>query len=445
MTFQIHIDNMAHEGQGVGRIKGLTVFVEEALPGEDCIVEIVKRKRNYAIAKIVEILKPSPDRVKPPCPWADRCGGCMLLHLDYKGQLQFKTQKVKDSLQRIGHLDTKVFDTVGMDNPWYYRNKAQYPVEKKNGDIVFGFYEKRSHNLVDIDNCMIQHDLNNKGIQVIKEWMKAYQVTPYDEIKHQGLIRHGVIRVGRKTGDVMVILVANGKTLPYTDKLIDMLTKKIPNLKSVVLNINTKKTNVIMGKENITLYGSSYIYDYIGDVKFRLSPLSFFQVNPIQVEILYKKALEFAGLTGKETVIDLYCGIGTISLFLAKHAKKVYGIEVVPQAVTDAKTNAEINDIKNAEFIEGAAEKILPNLAQKGIKTDVIVVDPPRRGCDEKTLEAIAEIKPHRIVYVSCNPATLARDLQYLEEKGYKTEKVQPVDMFPQTSHVECVVLIEKQ
>ena len=441
---EVLIERMAHEGQGIGKINGLKIFVEGAMIGEKCRVKITKSKKHYAIAKIIEILKPSLDRITPKCMYANQCGGCHLQYMSYEAQLSFKTSKVKDSLKRIGHIDTEVYETLGMVEPWHYRNKSQYPVGRRNNNVVLGFYENRSHDIVDLENCLIQHSLIDKVMLTVKDWLEQYHISIYNELSHEGLIRHVVIKVGYKTGVVMAILVANGKEIPFIDRLVKMLGSKIQGFKCLILNVNTKKTNVIMGEENIVLYGRTYIYDYIGDVKFRISPLSFFQVNSIQMEALYKKTLEYAGLTGSETVIDLYCGIGTISLFLAKKAKRVYGIEVVSQAIDDARINAEINGIDNVGFIEGAAEKVMPKIAERGIKPDVIVVDPPRRGCDEKTLEAIARVSPDRVVYVSCNPATLARDLRYLEDRGYKTEEVQPVDMFPQTHHVECVIEIQK-
>ncbi len=441
---EILIERMAHEGQGIGKINGLKIFVEGAMIGEKCRVKITKSKKHYAIAKIIEILKPSLDRITPKCMYANQCGGCHLQYMSYEAQLSFKTSKVKDSLKRIGHIDTEVYETLGMVEPWHYRNKSQYPVGRRNNNVVLGFYENRSHDIVDLENCLIQHSLIDKVMLTVKDWLEQYHISIYNELSHEGLIRHVVIKVGYKTGVVMAILVANGKEIPFIDRLVKMLGSKIQGFKCLILNVNTKKTNVIMGEENIVLYGRTYIYDYIGDVKFRISPLSFFQVNSIQMEALYKKTLEYAGLTGSETVIDLYCGIGTISLFLAKKAKRVYGIEVVSQAIDDARINAEINGIDNVGFIEGAAEKVMPKIAERGIKPDVIVVDPPRRGCDEKTLEAIARVSPDRVVYVSCNPATLARDLRYLEDRGYKTEEVQPVDMFPQTHHVECVIKIQR-
>lgn len=439
---EIFIEKMAHEGQGIGKIKGMTVFVENAIIGEKCIIKIVKSKKDYAIAKIIKILEASPYRVKPTCTSTKQCGGCNLSHMSYKGQLMFKTEKVKDNLRRIGHINTQVYDTLGMETPWHYRNKTQHPVGMQNNQTVIGFYEKRTHNIVETEDCFLQHPITNEVINTVRSWMVQHGIPAYNEIAHQGLVRHVVNRVGYRTEEIMVILVANGREIPFVDKLIKLLLKNIPSLKSLVLNVNTKKTNVIMGNENITLYGRPYIYDYIGDIKYRISPSSFFQVNPIQVKTLYDKALEYAQLTGSETVIDLYCGIGTITLFLANKAKRVYGIEVVPEAISDAIYNAKMNGIDNVEFIQGAAETIMPELAAKGIKPDVIVVDPPRRGCDEKTLAAMVKVLPDRIVYVSCNPATLARDLRYLEDRGYKTAKVQPVDMFPQSYHVECLALM---
>jgi len=442
--YEIDIHGYAHEGQGVGKIDGLTVFVEGALKGEKVLAKIDKVSKNYAIAHSEKILEPSQYRIKPKCPYADRCGGCMLQHLSYMGQLEFKTQKVKDSLERIGKINTTVLDTIGMDDPWHYRNKVQYPVGEDKGQAVLGFYEKRSHKIVPSDKCLIQHGINEKISRAIKQWIDKFRIPVYNEITHEGLIRHLVTKIGFKTREVMIVLVANGRKLPHVQELIKELRENVSGFKSLILNINEKKTNVIMGTENITLYGSPYIYDYIGDIKFGLSALSFFQVNPIQVEILYNKALDFARLTGNETVIDVYCGIGTITLFLARHAKKVYGIEIVPEAIEDAKRNAKLNDIENAEFMAGAAEAVLPDLYKKGIKADVIVVDPPRRGCDEKLLQTVADMSPERIVYVSCNPATLARDLRFLEDKGFKTELVQPVDMFPHTAHVETIARIQR-
>lgn len=442
--FEIEIENMSHEGQGVGRKEGLVVFVEGALTGEKVIARVAEVKKRYALAKLEKIITPSPNRITPLCTYAQKCGGCALWHMTYDAELKFKKEKVEASLQRIGNVKTKVFDTIGMNDLQKYRNKAQYPVQILSGKPATGFYKKGTHDIVPIDTCLIEHDMSNLAASIVKRFITQYGISVYDEIEHKGLIRHVVTRVGFKTGEVMVIIVINGDSIPHKIELIEMLKNEIPGLKSIVLNINTKKTNVIMGKENIVIYGAPYIYDYIGDIKFAISPLSFFQVNPVQVEVLYNKTMEYAALTGKETVIDAYCGIGTITLFLSKKAKKVYGIEIVPQAIKDAKNNAEMNEIKNAQFIEGAAEKIMPELYKQGVRPEVIVMDPPRKGCDEKLLETVVNMNPDRIVYVSCNPATLARDLGYLEGRGYVTEKAQPVDMFPRTSHVECVTLMSR-
>ncbi|HHX22858.1 MAG TPA: 23S rRNA (uracil(1939)-C(5))-methyltransferase RlmD [Thermoanaerobacterales bacterium] len=441
---EVFIEKMAHEGQGIGKINGKTIFVEEAIFSEKCLVEIVKVKKNYVIGKVVKIIKASPNRINPICLSAADCGGCGLQHMNYEAQLSFKTEKVRDSLKRIGHIDVEVLNTIGMKEPWYYRNKSQFPVGVIDGHGILGFYKKRSHEIVDVGNCLIQQQTNNEVLSVLKEWITKHNIPLYDEARHQGLLRHVVTRTAYKTGEIMVILVANGRDIPQRKELIELLKSKINGFKSLILNVNTKKTNVILGEENITIFGRPYIYDYISEIKFRLSPQSFFQVNPIQVEVLYNKVLEYAELTGSETVVDLYCGLGTITLFLAKKAKKVYGIEVVSEAIADARVNAQINNIYNVEFIEGAAEKIMPDMVKKGIKPDIIVVDPPRRGCHERTLEAITTVYPTKVIYVSCNPATLARDLRYLEDRGFKTIKVQPVDMFPQTHHVECVTLMSR-
>ena len=366
-------------------------------------------------------------------------------HINYEGQLQYKTRIVKEVLERIGGLkDIVIHDTISMEKPWNYRNKAQFPVQLKDGKVNIGFFAPRSHEVVDINKCMIQDKISDKVLETLRNFIKKYDISIYDENTGKGLIRHIMIRKGYKTGEVMVCIIINGERIPNQDILVDTLKQNIEGLKTIVLNINKKTTNVIMGEKNLVLYGDGYIYDYIGDFKFKISPLSFFQVNPIQTEILYNKALEYANLTGEETVIDAYCGIGTISLFMSQRAKFVYGVEIVGQAIEDAKENARINDINNVEFIHGESEVVIPRLYEQGIKADVIVVDPPRKGCDEKLLEAIVNISPKRMVYVSCNPATLARDLKYLTSKGYEVKVVQPVDQFPQTVHVECVVLMSR-
>ncbi len=437
---EITIEDLGHSGEGVGRIDGFTVFVEGGIPGDALKIKMENVKKNYATGSILEILNPSEDRIQPLCPVAQSCGGCQLQHLDYQAQLRWKTNRVRENIRRIGGLeDIPVNDAIGMENPWHYRNKAQFPAGIYRGEAILGFYKRGSHDLVDIHNCCIQHKSNEPVIKAIERYMKQFHIAPYDERTGKGIIRHVLVKIGFYTGEKMVVLVTNGKKLPHKDELIQMLLDAVPGLDSIIQNINTKRGNVILGSECILLYGSERITDMIGDLKFQISALSFFQVNPIQTKILYEKALEYAQLSGEETVFDIYCGIGTISLFLARKAKKVYGIEIVEAAIEDAKENARISNIENAEFLAGAAEDVVPKLYQQGIRADVVVVDPPRKGCDEKVLNTIAKMAPDRIVYVSCNPATLARDLKYLDEKGYRTMQVQPVDMFPHTTHVEVV------
>jgi len=443
--YEIEIDSLGHEGEGVGRIEGYTVFVPNGLPGDRLKIKILKVKKTYAYAKLVDIIHPSSDRVTPLCPAFIKCGGCQLQHLAYAQQLRMKKQKVIDNLQRIGKIENiVVHDVIGMEKPERYRNKAQFPVGagSDSKDIKVGFYAPRSHNIVEIKGCYIQHEINDDIVKTVKAWMQQYNIPPYDESAGRGLIRHIFTRVGVKSGEIMVVLVTNGTRIPEKEHLIKALQDISRNIVSIIQNINTKKTNVILGEENKVLWGKDSIIDYIGNIKFRISPMSFYQVNPVQTEVLYNKALEYAGLTGEETVFDIYCGIGTISLFLAQKAKKVVGVEIVPQAVEDAKKNAELNGINNVEFHEGAAEEVIPKLYEQGYQSDVVVVDPPRKGCDEVLLDTIVKMQVEKIIYVSCNPSTLARDLRYLEDRGYKTMEAQPVDMFPHTSHVETVCLL---
>ena len=441
----VDISGLTSEGSGVAKIEGFTIFVEGGLPGEQAEIRIVKVLKNYAFGKLLRTLKPSDRRVEPSCGVVKRCGGCQLQHMSYGAQLQYKTQQVKDAIERIGGLKgVTIHDAIGMDDPWRYRNKAQFPVGM-DGDVMIGFYANRSHEIINTPQCAIQDAINDNVIHTVREFIKKYNISVYDENTGKGLIRHIVTRKGFRTGELMVCIVINGDSIPSDKALIEMLKGSTDNLKSVVLNVNKKKTNVILGEKNIVIYGEEAIYDYIGEFKFRISPLSFFQVNPIQTEVLYNKALEYADLKGDETVFDAYCGIGTISLFLSKNAKKVYGVEIVPQAIDNAKENAKLNGIGNVEFIVGESETVIPEMYKKGIKADVIVVDPPRKGCDEKLLDAIARMAPERVVYVSCNPATLARDLKYLTERGYEVREVQPVDMFPQTVHCEVVALVVRE
>jgi 23S rRNA (uracil1939-C5)-methyltransferase len=440
--YEINIDSLGSFGEGVGRIQGFTVFVEGALPGERVLIKIVKVAKSHAYGKLLHIIQKSPERVEPKCPFFKYCGGCQLQHLSYEGQLKYKTQLVRDAFERIGHLENvKVLPAIGMDEPWRYRNKAQFSVGLIEGKPAIGFYAPRSHNLINIDVCPIQHDIINRVTELVRKYIETYNIPVYQEETHKGIIRHVVTRTGFRSNELMVVIVTKCE-LPRKKELVSILREGLPNLTGIIQNYQTEKTNVILGSRNNILWGSDYIIDDIGDLKFKISPLSFYQVNPVQTEKLYDITLEYAGLTGKETVIDAYCGIGTISLFLAKNAAKVYGVELVPQAIEDAKENAEINGIANAEFLTGESETIMPRLSELGVKADVVVVDPPRKGCDEKLLQAITEMSPKRMVYVSCNPATLARDLRYMTDHGYQVEEAQPVDMFPQTSHVECVTLM---
>lgn len=439
--YVIDISGMGYEGEGVGKIENFTVFVQGALIGEKVKVKIVKVAKNYAYGKLLDIIETSKHRADPVCSIYKNCGGCQLQHMSYEGQLGFKTQRVKEVIARIAKLnDVAVHNTLGMEQPYRYRNKVQLPVGKVNGELRIGFYAPRSHDIIGMDTCHIQDEVADKVVGLTKEWMLKHNLEPYNELEDKGNIRHIMIRRGFKTSEVMVVVVTRDEKLPYSDEFVSLMQSNIEGLKSVIQNVNPKKTNVILGDKNKVLWGETIITDYIGKFRFNISPLSFFQVNPAQTEVLYSKALEYADLTGEETVFDAYCGTGTISLFLSQKAKKVYGVEIVPQAIEDAKKNALQNGVDNVEFLVGQSEKVIPELIDKGVKADVVVVDPPRKGCEKSLLEAISKMAPRRIVYVSCDPATLARDLGILEELGYRAVEVQPVDNFPQTAHVECVV-----
>ena len=442
----VDIVDIGQGGVGIGKYEGFTVFVDGGLVQDKIKVKITKSKKNYAVGDIVEIIEKSPFRVERKCIESLRpCGGCQIQELDYQKQLDIKTNEVKQVIRRIGKLDDVVIhDTLGMEHPFRYRNKAQFPIQKKDNMPVIGFYKKKSHDLISTDECIIQHEVNDKIIKIIKTYIRAYNVSIYDEKTHKGLLRHLVTKVGFTTGEVMIVLVANGKKLPYLKELASVLKENIPGFKTLVVNVNTQKTNVILGKENIVAYGDGMIRDYIGELVFEISPLSFFQVNPLQTEVLYNKALEYANLGENDTVFDIYCGIGTISLFLAQKAKKVYGIEIVEDAIKDAKRNAKINNMDNVEFYVGKAEEVVPKMYKEGKRANVVVVDPPRKGCDEKVLDTIVSMEPDRVVYVSCNPSTLARDLAYLNERGYKCHEIQPVDMFPHSVHVENVAWLSR-
>lgn len=447
---ELYIDDIGNEGEGIGHIDGYALFLKDAVIGDKVRARIIKTKKNYGFARVEEVLEPSKDRVEPKCPKARACGGCTLQHLSYKKQLEYKFQKVKNCLERIGGLqgiEEKMEPIYGMDEPFYYRNKAQFPVgTDKEGNLVTGFYAGRTHHIIDCTHCVIQHPVNESILLKVLDYMKKNKISAYDEKTNHGLVRHIMTRVGFVTGEIMVCLVINGKKKDLRNlyQLVDSL-KEIDGMTSICVNINKEKTNKILGNKIETVYGPAYIYDYIGDVKYQIGSLSFFQVNPKQTKVLYEKAMEYANLHGQETVWDLYCGIGTISLFLAQKAKEVYGVEIVKEAIDDAKFNAQMNGFDNAKFFVGKAEEVLPREYEKnGVYADVIVVDPPRKGCDAKLLDTMVKMAPKRIVYVSCDPATLARDLKILGENGYQVEKVSVVDQFSHSSHVESVCLLSK-
>lgn len=439
-TLTVTIEDLTHEGAGVAKVNGYALFIPQALPGETVDIKVVKTKAGYGYGRLLQVQTKSEHRVEPPCPIFYKCGGCQIQHMDYSAQLAYKQKQVKDVMDRVAKLpNVPVRPVIGMDDPWRYRNKSQVPVAFQQGDLVAGFYAKRSHSIVDMDQCIIQHKENDIVVQTVKQLAKELRIPAYEEQSHQGVLRHIVARYGKTTGQVMVVLVTKEKKLPHKEAFISGIRKHVPGVVSIVQNINNKRTNVIFGQQTEVLWGEHYLYDEINGIQFAISARSFYQVNPEQTNRLYSKALEYADLTGNETVIDAYCGIGTISLFLAKKARHVYGVEIVPEAIKDAKRNAKLNQITNATFAVGEAEKVIPRWHDQGIDADVIVVDPPRKGCDEALLRTMIEMKPKRIVYVSCNPGTLARDLRILEDGGFKTEEVTPVDMFPQTTHVEAV------
>lgn len=456
------IEDIGTGGEGIGKVDGYTLFVKDAVIGDVVEAKIIKAKKSYGYGRLMKIVRPSDNRVEPRCPVARQCGGCQIQQMSYDAQLEYKQKLVRDNLYRIGGIDSSEYEMctiIGMENPYNYRNKAQFPVgTDKNGDIVMGFYAGRTHCIINNTDCCIGAKVNEEILLNIRSYMEENAVTAYDESTGRGLVRHILIRTGFHTGQIMVCIVINGNKLPYSDALVARL-KEIDGMTSVMVNINREQTNVILGRECMTLMGTPYIEDSICGIMYRISPLSFFQVNPQQTEKLYKKALEFADLKGGETVWDLYCGIGTISLFMASKAKKVYGVEIVPEAIADAKDNALRNHIDNAEFFVGKAEAVVPKYyenmrlkadfgdieAKEGIAPDVIVVDPPRKGCDEALLDTIVKMAPQKVVYVSCDSATLARDLKYLLEKGYGVSKVQPVDQFAHTVHVETVCLLSRK
>lgn len=482
-VFQVQIEDMSDTGEGIGKTDGFTWFVKDAVIGDVVEAKVMKTKKSYGFARLMQVLEPSVCRVTPRCPSARQCGGCQLQSMSYEEQLKFKENKVRNNLSRIGGLtEIPMEPIIGMDEPWRYRNKAQFPFGKdKDGRIITGFYAGRTHAIIEQEDCLLGVEENQPILDCIRGFMEEYHIAPYEEEIHKGLVRHVLIRKGFTTGELMVCLVLNGnvKKLKAPEVLVERLVKlfalapgldvageagKAPctgdavcaetaavdkmlvpaaHMVSISCSINREKTNVIMGKEIVNLYGPGYITDYIGNVCYRISPLSFYQVNPVQTQKLYGTALEYAGLTGEETVWDLYCGIGTISLFLAQKAKKVYGVEIVPQAIDDARANAQLNHFENVEFFVGKAEEVLPEQYEKNrVYADTIVVDPPRKGCDSVCLDTIVKMAPKKVVYVSCDSATLARDVKYLGERGYEVKRVRAVDMFPWSGHVETVCLL---
>ena len=440
----LKIEDCGIDGEGIGKADGFTVFVKDAVIGDTVRAKIMKAKKNYGYGRLEEIITPSPDRVEPKCQFARQCGGCQLQALSYEKQLEFKTSKVRGHLERIGGFtDIPMEKILGMDQPFHYRNKAQFPVGKsKDGRIITGFYAGRTHSIIENRDCALGVTRNKEVLDRVIAHMEKFHIQPYDENTGKGLVRHVLIRYGFFTDEMMVCLIINGEKLPGEEALVKSLCQ-IPETVSVMVNVNKKRNNVILGEKVRLLWGQPYITDKIGEISYQISPLSFFQVNPYQTGRLYGKALEYAQLSGNETVWDLYCGIGTISLFLAQKAKMVRGVEIIPAAIENAKENARLNGFDNTEFFVGKAEEVLPEqFARTGERADVIVVDPPRKGCDETLLSTIIKMQPDRVVYVSCDSATLARDLKYLCERGYELKKVCPVDMFPNTVSVETVVLL---
>ena len=441
----VNISSLGSSGEGVGRVSDFTVFVNGALPGEEVKAKITEVKKTYAIGKLMEVVKASPERIKPACPIYAECGGCQLQHISYEGQMQVKRQQVKDAMERIGHQkDLTVLPVLGAENPWHYRNKVAFPVGKEKGKTIIGCFAQGTHKIIDASNCLIQDELNNDAINAVKEIIDKLGIPAYNEDTHTGVMRHVVARTGMK-GQLMVVLVTATQELKRKKEIIKMLRSRLPQMVSLQQNIQTYRNNVILGRETKLLWGRPTIKAKLGKFAFNVSARSFFQVNTRQAEVLYDTALEYAQLTGKETVIDAYCGTGTISLYLAQKARKVYGVEIVSPAIKDAEKNARENNVRNAEFIVGDCTKVMPRLYKQGVRPDVVVVDPPRAGCTEAVLQTFASMQPKRIVYVSCNPATLARDIEIMAKLGYKAKKVQPVDMFSHSSHVETVVLLQRK
>ncbi|MBQ2973641.1 MAG: 23S rRNA (uracil(1939)-C(5))-methyltransferase RlmD [Clostridia bacterium] len=440
----LKIESCSSNGSGVGKHNGMAIFVPATAVGDEITAHILKVKKNYAFAKVDEILSPSADRITPECPVYLKCGGCVFSHMTYDSEKEIKSAHVKECFRRIGGVEPEFEPIISGETDKRYRNKAQYPIAEDNGEIKTGFYSPHSHRVIHCPDCLLQPEEFRGILGVFSDYIKENKVSIYDETVHKGLLRHVYIRKGTASGEIMVCAVINGKKLPNEGKLVDALLKKDENIKSIIINVNTKDTNVILGEKCRTLWGSDYITDILCGLKFRISPLSFYQVNRNQAEKLYAKAAEYAGLTGNETVMDLYCGAGTIGLSMADKAREIIGVEIVPEAIEDAKINAELNGIKNARFICGDAAQAAEMLKKEGAKPDVIILDPPRKGCSPEMVRSATEFNPEKIVYVSCDPATLARDCGLFKELGYTAVKATPVDMFPRTGHVETVCLLSK-
>lgn len=445
--YDVEICDLSHDGLGMARIDGFLVFVKDALPSERVVARITQTKKNYAHAEAIDKIKRATDRVKPPCPLFEACGGCQIQHMSYASQLEFKKSMVIRNMQKFAKIESPpVLDVIGMADPWRYRNKTQVPFGRSaTGEMVAGFYKSRSHEIIDMPSCHVQTETADAIVATIKKLVCEFGIAPYNEGQHEGILRHVVIRVGFKTDQIMVIFVTRTADLPHQKELCQQLVDKFPTIQSIIHNVNSKATNVILGDVSRTVYGKAYITDTLDGLEFLISARSFYQINPVQTEILYQMVVDYANISEDDVVIDAYCGIGTITLFLARVAKSVYGVEIVPDAIRDAKENARMNGLDHAIFEVGKSEVVIPRLIREGIVPDVIVVDPPRKGCDMALLEAIISAKPARVVYVSCDSATLARDIKILEDGGYQMEVLQPVDMFPQTSHVECVALMSRE
>ncbi|WP_436861129.1 23S rRNA (uracil(1939)-C(5))-methyltransferase RlmD [Staphylococcus caeli] len=437
--------DLTHEGHGVVKFDRYPIFVPNALINEKIDFKVIKVKKNFAIGKLIDIKEKSEDRIEPPCVYYDKCGGCQLQHMTYQAQLEMKKAQVVNLFQRkAGFKDTIIHDTIGMDNPWYYRNKSQIPVGKNSENkVITGFYRQRSHDIIDMDECLIQDQMHQEVINNLKAWFNELNVSVYNEYKKQGLMRHVVIRTGHHSRELMVIFVTNGKKFKQSDILTERLKQHFPDIVSIKHNVNDTHSNVIMGQHSYTLYGKDEIIDTLSDVTFKINDQSFYQINSVQTEKLYQRAIDYAELQGEETVLDTYCGIGTIGLYMAPQAKHVYGVEVVPEAIADAQQNATINQFENTTFVCGKAEEVILKWKAEGIKPDVVMVDPPRKGCDETFLETLLTLNPKKIVYISCNPSTQQRDAQILAQQ-YKLTQITPVDMFPHTTHVETVAQFER-